>query len=172
MGGRVGKVLNSFKRLRIVEHVRDALGHDRVPERRACRRLGQSRSTQLRQTYVPEDEPRLVRRVTEVAMSYGRYGTENWVTRLPNVELFDTLLTAHWRRYCSVVRPHSSSNYRPPAAAAVLSVKYFEPDLSWITAPSVSARQSSMFIRISAVVRGDAPLDCSSCVPVPASFVG
>ena len=45
-----------------------------MSERRACQVLGQSRSTQRRQPQVPDDEPRLVRRMVELATQYGRYG--------------------------------------------------------------------------------------------------
>ncbi len=45
-----------------------------VSERRACRVLGQPRSTQRRQPYVPDDEPALVKRMVELATQYGRYG--------------------------------------------------------------------------------------------------
>ncbi len=58
----------------MVEHVRDALGRDQVSERRACRVLGQPRSTQRRAPLVPDDEPRLVKRMIELATQYGRYG--------------------------------------------------------------------------------------------------
>ena len=51
--------------------VRQKLG---VSERRACRVLRQPRSTQRRQPYVPDDEPRLVTRMEELASQYGRYG--------------------------------------------------------------------------------------------------
>ena len=54
--------------------MRDSLGHARVSQRRACRVLGQSRATQRRQAHVPDDEPRLVRRMTELAGEFGRYG--------------------------------------------------------------------------------------------------
>ena len=54
--------------------VRDSLGRDQVSERRACRVLGQSRSTQRRQRVVPSDEPRLVREIIDLASQYGRYG--------------------------------------------------------------------------------------------------
>lgn len=54
-----------------MDRVRKELG---VSERRACRVLGQSRSTQRRTPKVPDDEPRLVERVTELAVQYGRYG--------------------------------------------------------------------------------------------------
>ena len=45
-----------------------------VSERRACRVLGQPRSTQRRQPYVPDDEPRLVAHMIDLAGEYGRYG--------------------------------------------------------------------------------------------------
>jgi putative transposase len=54
--------------------VRDALGRDRVSERRACQVLGQARSTQRREAHVPDGEPALVRRMVELATQYGRYG--------------------------------------------------------------------------------------------------
>jgi len=57
-----------------VEQVRAALGRDKVSQRRACRVLGQPRSTQRRQAQVPEDEPRLVRDMVRLATQYGRYG--------------------------------------------------------------------------------------------------
>ena len=54
-----------------MDAVREKLG---VSQRRACRILGQPRSTQRRQAYVPEDEPRLVAQMIELASEYGRYG--------------------------------------------------------------------------------------------------
>ena len=57
-----------------MEHVRDALGRNVVSERRACRVLGQSRSTQRRTAHVPDDEPHLVSRMIELTSEYGRYG--------------------------------------------------------------------------------------------------
>ena len=61
-------------RRQAVDHARDALGRDRVSERRACRVLGQPRSTQRRKNHMPSDEPRLVKRMVELATEYGRYG--------------------------------------------------------------------------------------------------
>ena len=46
----------------------------RVSERRACRVLGQARSTQRRRPKVRDDEDALTRRVIELATCYGRYG--------------------------------------------------------------------------------------------------
>jgi putative transposase len=54
--------------------VRSVLGPDRVSQRRACQVLGQPRSTQRRTPLVPDDEPRLVARMVELACQYGRYG--------------------------------------------------------------------------------------------------
>lgn len=36
--------------------------------------LDQPRSTQRRQQHIPSDEPRLIRRMTQLASDYGRYG--------------------------------------------------------------------------------------------------
>lgn len=54
-----------------MEHVRETLA---VSERRACRVLGQARATQRRPRVIPDDEPRLVGRITKLASDYGRYG--------------------------------------------------------------------------------------------------
>jgi len=51
--------------------VRERLG---VSERRACRVLGQARSTQRHKPRVREDELRPVARVVELAREFGRYG--------------------------------------------------------------------------------------------------
>ena len=45
-----------------------------VSERRACRTLGQPRSTQRRARKVPPDEEQLKKRITALASVYGRYG--------------------------------------------------------------------------------------------------
>ena len=52
-------------------HVQALLG---VPERRACRVLGQARTTQRRSPTIKDDEPRLVAGIIELACQYGRYG--------------------------------------------------------------------------------------------------
>jgi transposase InsO family protein len=54
--------------------VRDSLGDEVVSERRACKVLGQTRSTQRWAHTAPDDEAALVRRMTELAAQYGRYG--------------------------------------------------------------------------------------------------
>jgi putative transposase len=63
------------------------LGPDRVSQRRACQVLGQPRSTQRREPTVPDDEPRLVKRMVELACQYGRYGYRR-VTALLRAEGF------------------------------------------------------------------------------------
>ena len=63
------------------------LGPDRVSQRRACQVLGQPRSTQRRAPAVPDDEPRLVARMVELAVEYGRYGYRR-VTALLQAEGF------------------------------------------------------------------------------------
>ena len=54
--------------------MRDAIGHTLVSERRACLLLEQARSTQRRSRRAPDDEPRLMQRLVELATQYGRYG--------------------------------------------------------------------------------------------------
>jgi putative transposase len=54
-----------------VEHVVAELG---VPERRACRVLGQHRSTQRKPPSRPEDEAALTADIIALATQYGRYG--------------------------------------------------------------------------------------------------
>jgi putative transposase len=57
-----------------VEQVREVLGRELVSERRACRVLGQTRSTQRYSRVVADDEARLRARIVELASEYGRYG--------------------------------------------------------------------------------------------------
>ena len=45
-----------------------------VSERRACKALGQPRTTQRRVWTIPDDEAPLVKRMIELATQYGRYG--------------------------------------------------------------------------------------------------
>jgi len=54
-----------------VEHVRAELG---LSERRACRVLGQHRSTQRKIPMGPDDEAALTADITALALQYGRYG--------------------------------------------------------------------------------------------------
>jgi putative transposase len=66
--------LTPAKRQKALEQVREILGRDRVSERRACKVLGQARSTQRRPPHIPDDEPRLLRDMVRLATQYGRYG--------------------------------------------------------------------------------------------------
>ena len=54
-----------------MQHAQQSLG---VSERRACRVLGQVRSTQQYRAKVPGQETALVERMAELATQYGRYG--------------------------------------------------------------------------------------------------
>jgi len=60
--------------------VRDKLG---VSERRACKVLDQSRSTQRRTLSLPSDEQQLTGDIIALATKYGRYGYRR-ITALPN----------------------------------------------------------------------------------------
>lgn len=57
---------------RAVEHVCDVMG---ISERRACRAVGQPRSTQRHERKVSDDEERLVGQIVRLATKYGRYGS-------------------------------------------------------------------------------------------------
>jgi transposase InsO family protein len=80
-----------------VEHVVAELG---VPERRACRVLGQHRSTQRKPPTRPDDEAALTAEIIALATRYGRYGyrritallqAAGWVVNRKRVERL-------WRR--------------------------------------------------------------------------
>ncbi len=81
----------------MVRHVQRELG---VPERRACRVLGQTRSTQRRVLVQRDDENALTQAIVDLASEYGRYGyrrvtallrTEGWYVNHKRVERI-------WRR--------------------------------------------------------------------------
>ena len=55
-----------------------------VPERRACRVLGQSLSTQRYRPRIKDDEPALQARIIELAKQYGRYGYRRITALLKN----------------------------------------------------------------------------------------
>ena len=69
--GRRGELLSPSRRRRCIERVREVLG---VSERRACRTLGQHRSTQRKIPRGLPDEERLTEDITELTREYGRYG--------------------------------------------------------------------------------------------------
>ncbi|MEJ5220145.1 IS3 family transposase [Cognatishimia sp. D5M38] len=66
-----GKLLSPSRRRACINHVRSQFS---VSERRACRVLGQHRSTQRRLPVGRADEERLVADMIELARQYGRYG--------------------------------------------------------------------------------------------------
>ena len=91
-GSLRGKLLSPERRRRCVVQVRQRLG---VSERRACRVLGQARSTQRRIPKRREDEEALREDVVKVARRFGRYGyrmvtgmlrTEGWAVNHKRVE--------------------------------------------------------------------------------------
>src|SRR5215207_4468772 len=59
------------RRCACVEHIRSVLN---ISERRACRALGQHRSTQRKAPRGKEDEEQLTADLIELARQYGRYG--------------------------------------------------------------------------------------------------
>ena len=63
--------MSPARRRRAVEHACGELG---VSERRACKALGQHRSTQRHRRQVVDDERALVQRIVELAREFGRYG--------------------------------------------------------------------------------------------------
>src|SRR5215217_1208942 len=69
--GRPGKLLSPARRRACVEHIRSVLT---VSERRACRALGQHRSTQRKAPRGQADEQQLTADLIELARTYGRYG--------------------------------------------------------------------------------------------------
>jgi putative transposase len=68
---RLGKLLSPERRRAVVNH---AMERYQVSERRACRVLGQPRSTQRYQIRRLADEELLTVRICELAAEYGRYG--------------------------------------------------------------------------------------------------
>ncbi|PNQ19898.1 IS3 family transposase [Agrobacterium salinitolerans] len=92
-----GKLLSAARRRACVDHVIDEL---KVSERRACRVLGQHRSTQRKIAKTPDDEAALTTDITALALQYGRYGYRRitamlhqagWIVNVKRVERI-------WRR--------------------------------------------------------------------------
>ena len=80
-----------------MDHVRDRLG---ISERRACRVLGQHRSTQRRIPRGRDDEDRLVADMIELARRYGRYGYRRIAALLRDAgwQVNDKRVERLWRR--------------------------------------------------------------------------
>jgi len=55
-----------------------------ISERRACRAIGQPRSTQRHEPKVPDDEERLIGQIVRLATRYGRYGYRRITALLRN----------------------------------------------------------------------------------------
>jgi len=55
-----------------------------ISERRACRSIGQPRSTQRHERKVPDDEERLTSQIVRLATQYGRYGYRRITALLRN----------------------------------------------------------------------------------------
>ena len=73
-----------------------------LSERRACKALSQSRSTQRYQGNKPDTDKPLVAAMHELARKHRRYGYR----------------IGDYREHYNHRRPHSSLDYRPPAAFA------------------------------------------------------
>jgi len=74
-------VISPARRREAVRQVQEAL---EVSERRACRVIGQSRTTQRYNQRSADDEERLTHRVVELAGEYGRYGYRRVTAMLQN----------------------------------------------------------------------------------------
>src|SRR5262249_56514597 len=70
-GGRAKKVVTADQRRQAVRCLQERFG---VAQRRACRVLGQPRSTQRQAKKTREEEARLVSRMLELARQHPRYG--------------------------------------------------------------------------------------------------
>lgn len=55
-----------------------------ISERRACRTIGQPRSTQRHERKIPDDEERLIGQIIRLAAQYGRYGYRRITALLRN----------------------------------------------------------------------------------------
>jgi putative transposase len=71
LAGGKGKLLSPARRRACIDHIRTRF---HLSERRACRVLGQHRSTQGKVPHGRADEERLVADMIELARQYGRYG--------------------------------------------------------------------------------------------------
>ncbi|MEL7087507.1 MAG: IS3 family transposase [Planctomycetota bacterium] len=92
-----GKLLSPARRRACIDRVRQTLG---VSERRACRTLGQHRSTQRRRPQGRADEERLVADMIELTRQYGRYGYRRIAALLREAgwQVNDKRVERLWRR--------------------------------------------------------------------------
>ena len=103
--------LGPARRRACVEHIKNVL---KVSERRACRTLGQHRSTQRKVPRGRDDEERLTADIIELARQYGRYGYRKitallrdagWLVNEKRVERI-------WRREGLKVPPRGTGAWR------------------------------------------------------------
>src|SRR5215213_197236 len=96
-GGCKGKLLSPARRRACVEHIRTVL---KVSERRACRALGQHRSTQRKTPRGRDDEEQLTADLIELARQYGRYGYRKITALLRDAgwRVNDKRVERIWRR--------------------------------------------------------------------------
>ncbi|WP_192966535.1 IS3 family transposase [Phycobacter azelaicus] len=92
-----GKLLSPARRRACIDHVRTRF---HLSERRACRVLGQHRSTQRKEPHGRADEERLVADMVELARQYGRYGYRRIAALLRDAgwEVNDKRVERLWRR--------------------------------------------------------------------------
>src|SRR5215204_3355068 len=92
-----GKLLSPARRRACVEHIRAVLN---ISERRACRALGQHRSTQRKAPRGKEDEEQLTADLIELARQYGRYGYRKITALLRDAgwRVNDKRVERIWRR--------------------------------------------------------------------------
>ncbi|WP_192963700.1 IS3 family transposase [Phycobacter azelaicus] len=92
-----GKLLSPARRRACIDHVRTRF---HLSERRACRVLGQHRSTQRKVPHGRADEERLVADMVELARQYGRYGYRRIAALLRDAgwEVNDKRVERLWRR--------------------------------------------------------------------------
>ena len=130
-GSGRGKLLSPSRRRRCIERVRSVF---RIAERRACRVLGQPRSTQRRLVKPPGDEGALTRDIVALASKYGRYGyrrvtamlhTEGWVVNHKRVERI-------WRREGLKVPKRQPKRGRLWLSDGSVRTQGTRPNLPWI----------------------------------------
>ena len=80
--------MNPERRRRAVEAVYRRLGNDKVSQRRACKALGQPRSTQRYRPKHPDADKRLITEMRRLVESYPRYGSER---------MHRLMIGANWR---------------------------------------------------------------------------
>ena len=144
-GGGKGKLLSPARRRACVEHIRSVLT---ISERRACRALGQHRSTQRKAPRGKEDEEALTADLIELARQYGRYGYRKIAALLRDAGWLvnDKRVERIWRREGLKV-PASS-----PSAAGCGSrtgpVSGCGPSTPTTSGPTTSSRTAPMMAQV------------------------